>query len=200
MKWTSSDWQTIEDCLADGGSLLTAARRIGRPANAVARGIQRRGQTITAMRNARTLAGVASLFGVSESTVRKWIGHRALYAHRNGARVETHRKQAHYLISDLSLMAFLDRRRAWPLFDPGKITCPDWRAAALDARTAGHWLTTEDIASYYRYAAVTVRWWVNHGWEVEYVRYGRAYYVWAERGEVPPLPSFTKAERGRRAA
>jgi hypothetical protein len=141
-RWTNAELAELHELIRDGLSLGIIAGRLRRTKGALIQRINEDGVSVGSIRRdglfkVRTLTDIEVMFGVHWSKARRWVTNGWLKAQSTRARlnVRTQRvKGAHILISDLALQEFLDNPAAWGDYDPARITDPDWREAAIEAR------------------------------------------------------------------
>lgn len=166
-EWTEEEHQRLIDLISDGLPTQYIARVMKRSMLSVYSRLWSTNTSIRDIRSdifqVRTPHETGRLFQVSYSVVLRWINQGFLKAKRyEGRKKKEKPKGYHRLITDLDLEEFLHCSEAWPSWDPGKITDPEWRDIAQEIRdTAGwHWLTVAEIAKIYHVSENTVCEWI----------------------------------------
>lgn len=208
-RWTADEDLEIVALAESGATLLQIMRQLGRTGLAIVRRLADLGTPLGVIRTqgilkTRSARQVAALLGTSSDIVRRWIRTGDLAAAKNGARMlysrvrrnrierQRYRRRrtgrpkrysyqtAWFLVSDESLMVFLSERNNWMLVDPAKITDPEWRTFAEDARAQieGEWWDAETLGRHIYLSASHLRKQFGQGVYPAVMRYG-CWYVWS---------------------
>jgi hypothetical protein len=195
--WTHNELDDVIEALQDGLPTAAISKKLGtRSTEAVRAVLPRRRMPIRGIRAGviavRTPLAVSILFGVHNRVVYDWIKERLLHARRSNP--STRARHAQRLVSDEALLRFIHDRRTWFRFDPRRITCPDWRRAAITARRGGRWVSVNELAHLLCCSAPYARVLVREGrLELETARHARQWYVWVDDGAKPTIPAGRNA-------
>lgn len=192
--------------LKDGRSTATIARIVKRTPQAITqRLIRQRGTTVTHQRNPGAVAPlpltqVAALFGVVHPVIRRWIIDGML------ASVERYRPPnppgRPVMVAVETLLDFIAHQPTWFLWDPARITDPDWRdeALRLRAETPHRWFDAPALADHLGYARMTVTHWFGEGRIPGAICHRGRYYVWSANLEGWQAPQDRQDDHGRQQA
>ena len=163
--WTDADVQRASELYLEGWPTVRIARKLGRSQTALYQALAASGLTVRELRSdpyatVRSAHAVAVLFGVWPQAVQRWLRKGWITARRNKST-----SHSLLLITDDALLAFVETRDYWPYWSAERMTDPDWRDTALDARerAGGRWLRAVEVQARFSISAAGLMRWVQAG-------------------------------------
>jgi hypothetical protein len=203
--WLQNDKELLRDMIQDGRNAAYIARKLNRGLDSIYWAANKFCGGIELLRNdglarVQTPVQVAAMLGMASETIRRWIKKGYITASKNVVYHRTNGRKPHnkeiaesFLVTDDSLMQFLQDCRYWGLWRVEKITDRDWREYAQDIRAGAHaeWLSTAQVAQRLRRSQKRIVAWRARGkfTNVRTMRVHGQYLFWSEdiARFVPPL-------------
>lgn len=146
----------------------------------------------------RTQTEVAALMGVDNTTVGVWTARGWLPTTRTRAPRKAGHGWPRVYIHDTDLHALLERREAWPAFDPERIVDPDLREAALAVRAeaGGQWERVSSVVAREGYAPASADRFIRTcPLALTLTTWGRANYIWS--ADIPAFVAWVRHPKPR---
>jgi hypothetical protein len=206
--WSDAEIEELSDLLHEGYGIINAVRlyRRHRPDRSVV-AVARQAATLLGHYGSRrpgrpriqpgpvrvrTQIEVAALMGVGTDTVAHWTARGWLPTIRTRRPREAGGRHPIVYIHDTDIHALLERREAWPAFDPERITDPDLRAAAEETRreAGGHWDAAYTILRREGYAGTAGRYVRECPAPLRLTTWRRVHYIWS--ADVPAFAAWLR--------